>query len=215
MPRLLGGDAITLRVVRISRPRRLVVVARLIAPRSPAAPRSACEQFEVRTGRAGFNQLVLLVGLAGMFALLLGDEIHLPPPRRQRARVLAANAEQDDFRDIAKIEADAPTVGAAVLACLVPDQVRLVRETPRLHHFEPVRQKRVGNPQVEMRSRGRDVLHGKRADLRQRHRAVAAQPPMLRRHLAGAVRELPRRIGENGSELRVPARKAAVLEIDC
>jgi hypothetical protein len=44
--------------------------------------------------------------------------------------MLASNSEEKNLRDIAKIEAYTPTVGAAILADLVPDDIALVLESP-------------------------------------------------------------------------------------
>src|SRR5262249_40663944 len=81
---------------------------------------------------------ILLVGLARMLALARRQQIHLPPPWSERARVPAAHAEQDELGHVAKIEADPAPVRAPVLAHLVPDDVGLVAETPCLHHREAV-----------------------------------------------------------------------------
>lgn len=66
---------------------------------------------------------------------------------------------------------------------------------PKAEELEPLR--RIGG----------DVRHRQRADVGKLHRAVAVGPLMLRRDLAGAVLELPRRIGENGPE-PLPTRGA-------
>src|SRR5262245_16631744 len=65
-----------------------------------------------------------------MLALARRQQIHLPPSRRQRARVLAAHAEEKQLGHVAEIEADPAAIGAAVLAHLVPDDVGLVAEAP-------------------------------------------------------------------------------------
>jgi hypothetical protein len=55
-----------------------------------------------------------------------------PPQGRAGARVLAADAEQQDLGHVAKVEADAAPVRPAVLADFVPDDVAFVGEPPVL-----------------------------------------------------------------------------------
>src|SRR4030088_3747141 len=121
-------------MMRIGLPGRPIVIGGLIAPGRPALARAACEQLEIGPRTARLDDPVLLVRLARMLALARRQQVHLPPPRRQRARVLAAYAEQDELGDVAEIEADAAPVRAAVLAHLVPDDVGLVGEARFLHH---------------------------------------------------------------------------------
>jgi len=71
-----------------------------------------------------------------------------------------------------------------------------VFEAPRLHDREAPGQQR-----VKMGGRGHDASDGERHDLVERQRAVAKQPPMLGRDLAGLVGELPRRIGKCGTKV--------------
>src|SRR5689334_15976133 len=78
----------------------------LVAPGRPALARAAREQFEIGPGTARLDDVVLLVGLARVLALARGQEVHLPPPRRQRARIPAAHAEQHELGDVAEVEAD-------------------------------------------------------------------------------------------------------------
>ena len=107
----------------------------------------------------------MLVGFARMLALARRQQIHLPPPRRERARVPAAHAEQQQLGHVAEIEADPAAVRTAVLADLVPDDVGLVAEPPRLHHREALRQERVRAPQIEVRSRRGEFFNWQRHDL--------------------------------------------------
>ena len=51
-----------------------------------------------------------------------------------------------------------------------------------------------------MRGIGGDVRDRQRADIVERHRAIAIEPLVLRRDLASAVLELPRRIGKDRAE---------------
>src|SRR5688572_21105359 len=102
-------------MVRIRLPRWPILVVSLIPPRGPAFARAAREQFEKRSTAARFHDLVLLIRLARVLALACRQEIHLPSPRRERARVPAAHAEQDQLGHVAEIKADAAPVRAAVL----------------------------------------------------------------------------------------------------
>src|SRR5580658_6130941 len=93
----------------------------LVAPTRPTGDALAGEEFQIRPGAALLDQLVLLVGLARVFALLPGDDVHLPPSGSQRPQ-LAPHAEQQQLRHIAEIKPDSAAIGAAVLADLEPDQ---------------------------------------------------------------------------------------------
>ena len=139
----------------------------------------------------------MLVRLARVLALALGDEVHLPPPRRQSAGIFAPSAEQNDLGNVAEIEPHAPAIGAAILSGFVPDDVGFVIETPSLHHFQTVGKQRVGNPEIEVSGRRGDIGDRQGADVGQFHRAISVQTAMLGRHLASAIHELPRRIGED------------------
>lgn len=130
-----------------------------MAPDRPAVPFSPAEQFQVRPPTARFDQVILFVGFARMLPFPAGHQVDLPPSRRQRSCAFAADAEQDEFRDVAEIEADAPPVRSAVLADFVPDDVGLVLETPGFQDIEAVGQKRIGNPQIAMRRVEQTVLH--------------------------------------------------------
>ena len=172
----------------------------LVAPDGPALAHAPPEQLQIRPPAARLDDVVLLVGLAGVFALAGGHQVDLPPPRRQRARVLAARAEQHDLGHVAEIEPHAAPVRPAVLADLVPDDVGLVLKPPRRQHPQPVGQQRIRDPEIAMRPRLQIIGHRQRADVVERQRVVAAEPPMLRRDLAGAVGEAPGRIGHHGRE---------------
>ena len=75
--------------------------ASLVAPNAPSRPIAASEHFEVGPGAARLDPRVLLIGFTAVLALAGGDGVHLPPPRRQRAGVLAAHAEEQDFSHVA------------------------------------------------------------------------------------------------------------------
>jgi hypothetical protein len=50
------------------------------------------------------------------------------------------HSEEDEFRDVAEIEAHAATVRTAVLSQLVLGQVGFVLEASPFHHLQPERQ---------------------------------------------------------------------------
>ena len=85
-------------------------------------------------------------------------------PGAQGAGVAAAGAEQDDLGDVAEVEADAAAVGAAVLADLVPDEVRLVLEAPGFEDAEAVGKERVRDPEVAVGGAGEVVGERERAE---------------------------------------------------
>src|SRR5439155_23636876 len=87
----------------------------LVSPGYPAVHFLASEQFQVRAGAALLDQRVLLVGLARMFLFAADEDIDLAAPRRSGPQP-AFDAEQQQFGDVAEVEADAASVGAAVLA---------------------------------------------------------------------------------------------------
>src|SRR6266849_8753367 len=112
-----------------------------------------------------------------MLALSSCQQIHLAPSLRQRARILAIHAEQDQFRDVAEVEAHATAIRAAVFANLVPDKVGLVAKAPSLHDCQSFRQQCVWAPQIKMRFEGRYLAHRKRFDV------LKPQGVMLREEL--------------------------------
>src|SRR5262245_23906146 len=130
-------------MMRISRPGWPIGLVCLVAPAGPAGAGAARKQLEIRAWAARLDDGVLLVGLARVFAFARGEQIDLSPAGRERARVPALDAEQDQLGHVAEIEADAAPVRAAVLAYLVPHEIGLVGEAPRLHHGEAFRQQRV------------------------------------------------------------------------
>ena len=67
-------------------------------PSSSNRPRVAGEQLQVRPRTTRLDDRVDLVWLAAVLALLRRDQVYLPPPRRERAGILAAHAEEDESR---------------------------------------------------------------------------------------------------------------------
>src|SRR5205823_733889 len=81
-----------------------------------------------------------------------------------------------------------------------PDNIRLVSESPRLHDPQPLGEEGVRAPQVEMRFGEGQFRHGQRRDLLEAHGVVTAEPPVFRRHFAGAVREPPGGVNEESTK---------------
>lgn len=67
-----------------------------------------------------------------MLALACAQEIYLPPPRGKSADSFASHPEENQLSDISEVESDTASVTAAVLAYLVPYDVRFVFKTPSL-----------------------------------------------------------------------------------
>src|ERR1044072_1261715 len=141
-----------------------------------------------------------------MLTLSRCEQIHLPTARRESSRILAADPEQNQLRDISELETDASSIRAAVFTNLVPNDIRFVVEAPRFHHREAFRQQRVRTPQIKVRRIGSDVAHRQGPNLVELHRSVARKALVLRRYFAGLVCELPRRIGEDRAEPSSPGK---------
>jgi len=184
-------------MVCVRLPRRPIAFVCLVSPHGPILPRATRKEFKKWSRAARFDDFVLLVGFARMFAFAGGKQIDLAPAGRKRTRILSAHAKQNEFGHIAKIEANATAVRAAVLSYLVPNDIGLVAEAPCLHDRQAFGQKGVRAPQVQMRLLPGDMLDRKRLDIVERERAIAREAPVFRRHLPGLVGELPRRVCED------------------
>ena len=66
-----------------------------------------------------------------MFTLSCCQQVDLTTSGIKRARVLAANAKQEQLRYVAKVEPDAAAIRSAVFANLVPHEIDLVVEIPK------------------------------------------------------------------------------------
>ena len=88
----------------------------------PVGTSASREEFQKRAGTALFNDAVKFVRLARVLALLRADDVHLAAAWGERSK-FSANAEQNKFRRVAKVEANATTVRSAVFADFVPDNV--------------------------------------------------------------------------------------------
>ena len=94
------------------------------------------KQFKVGSVATGFNDRKDFIRLSGMFALASGQEIHLSSPRRGGTKT-PTSSEEDQLCDIPKVKSNTTSVGTAILAYFVPDDIGLIRESPSLHHLEP------------------------------------------------------------------------------
>jgi len=126
-------------VTLVGLPLRLHLFAGLVAPCRPAGPGVAGEHLQVRTGRATLDQVVLLVGLAGVLTLAGLDHVDRRPGRLQGPHG-TLDTEQDRLSDVAEVEADPAAVRSAVLAALGPDDIGDVPEAPRLQDIDAFEQ---------------------------------------------------------------------------
>jgi hypothetical protein len=78
-----------------------------------------------------------------MFAFPSCHKIHLRPAGIKSSSVLAPHAKKQNLGYVSKVEANAVTVWASVLTDLVSHDIALVLKTPRLHHFQALREKLV------------------------------------------------------------------------
>ncbi len=69
--------------------------------------------------------------------------VHLAAARAEGADFVPRTPNRISLGDVAKIEAHAPAIGAAVLSSFLPDHIGLVTEPPGLHHIEALGQHRV------------------------------------------------------------------------
>ncbi len=185
----------------VGRPIRLIRLRRLVAPSGPTRSYPARKEFEVWTRTAPFDNGILLVRFAAMFSLAGSDIVDLCAAWPKGACVLAANTEKQQLRNVAKIETDPASIAGAVLAELMPNYVGFVAKPPGFHHLQPLRQQGIRHPKIEVRGRGAYFDDRKRRDGTHVHGAIAAQALVFRRHLSGAIDELPRRVSENATEL--------------
>ena len=65
-----------------------------------------------------------------MLALTSPSVVYLSAAGRQRSRVLPSNAKEQNFRDVAKIEADASAIGPAIFPELAPNDHGLIIKAP-------------------------------------------------------------------------------------
>ena len=179
----------------------------LISPNSPVVTTSAAEQFKIWTPRAAFNDLVLFIRFSGVFSLARADQVDLASARRERACVLALDSEQKHLSYISKIKPDASTIGAAVFSHFMPNDVRLVLETPRVQYAQPIRQQGVRHPQIAMGDFVQMLSNRKFTNFLESHRRIACQAPMFRRDFSGTICKPPWRVGHDRRKPSGPKTK--------
>src|ERR1043166_4423085 len=111
----------------------------LIAPLIPTLAPETGENLQIGARRARFDYVVDFIRFARVLPLSSRQKVNLRAAWRESAHA-STNPEQHQLGDITKIEAHSATVGAAVLANLVPDQVALVGKAPRLHNSQALLQ---------------------------------------------------------------------------
>src|SRR6516165_1940238 len=169
---------------------RLFVAIDLIAPLRPPLDALAGEQFDVWAGAALLDDVVSLQRLPGMLLLSLHDDVDLSAAGAERPHS-SPRSEQDQLCYVPEIEAHAATVRASVFPNLVPDDIRFVREAPRLHDLQGLRQQCVRAPHVEVRPFGRVRRDRQGGDFLETHRLVAMQPLVLRGDLSRSILKAP------------------------
>ena len=101
----------------------------------PVGAGGAGEEFEEGAGAALFDDVVEFVWFFRVFLFSGGDDVDLSSAGGQGSEA-AFDAEEDEFRDVAEVEACSASVRASVFADFVPDDVCFVSETPGAHDFE-------------------------------------------------------------------------------
>lgn len=138
------------RVVGVGAPSGFVISGGLIAPHGPAISNAAGKQFNAGRAAACFNNRNDFVRLAAMFALHGADDIHLRACRCKRAvgSAVFADAEQQHFRYVAEIKANAAAIWTAVLADLFPDNVGFIFKAPCIHNGKSIWKQCIGHPKI-------------------------------------------------------------------
>ena len=98
-----------------------------------------------------------------MLALPAGKQVDLSSSGIECAGIFPAHPEQQNLRDIPKVEAHAAPVGAAILPHLVPDKIRFVLESPFRQDDQAGREKRIRNPEIAMGGFAMKSITGKLA----------------------------------------------------
>src|SRR6202040_4458933 len=100
------------------------------------------------------------------------EQVDLTAPRRERACILAPGPEQNQFCDIAEIEAHSTAIRATVFAYLVPDDICFVTKTPGFNHCQTFRQQGVRAPEIEMGRLACEFFNRQGHDLFECHRVI-------------------------------------------
>ena len=118
-------------VVRVRIPGNLILV-RLIAIDRPALSSPASKQLKIGPRTAGLNDVVELARLSTVLLLLRSDDVHLPPSG-SKCPNRSTHSKQHHLSRIPEVEANASSIWPSVFAYLVPDDIGLVLESPRIH----------------------------------------------------------------------------------
>jgi len=142
-----------------------------------------------------FDQLVDIIRLARVFFLTTDQDVDLPPAGRERPET-SFHSEQQKLSNVAEVEPHSAAIRPAIFSHLVPNEIGLVLEPPRLHHFQPLGEQGVGAPQIKVALLGRECTDRECPDLRETQSLIPAQALVFGRDLAGAIGEPPGRIDE-------------------
>jgi len=82
-------------VVGVGGPVGFVRVVSLVAPDVPVGALATRKKFKVRAGGAGFDEVVLLIGFAGVFTFAGAEDVDLPLLMAQQ-RVTTPSVELND-----------------------------------------------------------------------------------------------------------------------
>ena len=122
-------------MIRISGPGWFICGCGLIAPHIPIGAVSTGEQFQIRTGRAIFNERNKLVRLSTVFTLHAAEEIYLRAPGLQSSVGVTFDPKEKNLCYVPEIETDTTTIRHAIFANLFPNKVCFVFKPPCLHDF--------------------------------------------------------------------------------
>ena len=127
-------------------------------------------------------------------------DVHLRSTWLERPSILAARTEKKDFSYVAEIKTNPASIWPAILADLLPDDIRLVFEAPSVQYSQPIGQQSIRDPKVQVCSFGSGFGDWQSLDVIQRQGAVSIEPLVLGGHFAGAVLELPGWISQDRIE---------------
>ena len=106
--------------------------ANLVPPLLPTLPAVSSKQLQVWPWAAPLDDVVKVARFEGMVLFAGRDEVYLSPTRLEGADFLAPHTEQEQFRHVAEVKANAAPVWPAVLTNFEPHQISFVSEAPRL-----------------------------------------------------------------------------------
>jgi hypothetical protein len=127
---------------------------RLITPHTPAFSSLTGEKFEVWTRAARLDYFIQLIRLSRVLPLSAQNDVYLSSTESKGSK-LAAGAKEDELRNVTEIEADAAPIRSPILAYFVPHY--LISESPSLHDFKPFEDKSIGDPEIKITSRQREL----------------------------------------------------------